>query len=110
MAEPLSLRSIPRLSKLRPQTALTAARTAGPAPGRLGLGSAQTPPPARDWRAGRGRRPSPRRINIHEPAGAQQGRSGKLAKAAAPAEEEAAAGRWRAAQVSAPPSGLNLAP
>lgn len=118
------LRSIPRLPKLWPQTACTAARTAGPAPGRLSLGSAQTPPRARDWRAGRGRRPSPPRINIHEPARAQRGRSGKLARGAAPAEEEeeaevaaaaeaaaaATVGRGRAAQVSAPPSGLDLAP
>lgn len=57
----------------------------------------------------RGRTPSPCRINIHEPAGRRAGLQPRSwVKDAARAEEQAAVGAGRAAQVSAPPIGLDL--
>ncbi|XP_047282084.1 zinc finger protein 469-like [Homo sapiens] len=79
--------------------------------GRLSPGSAWTPPyrPAigsRGW----GRRPSPRCINIHEPAARRErGWSREVGlRALLPPRRRRRLGAGRATQVSAPPSGLDL--
>lgn len=106
VAERLPLRSTPRLPGSPRPPRMPAAP--GRPEGGPGLRSEETPPRFLRLACGPRAETGPRRINIHEAAEPGGAAAGKLGEGAAPATEEVAVGADRAAQVSAPPSGLDL--